>query len=196
MNAFRNIISYLIYETLSSNRQQKHEEFLHEDARDLIPEQGNMADSRDDDNPVSSQKPTPREPSAGPPGRLSGNFSRYDFGETVGGRHGKSNILSGNVEFVLCVRSRVQRDTLGISLSLHFTKDLFLKMSHPEKLLVHLCAENLTFSAQVYLLYMLYFKMSCVYCCELSCVLLSSYVYLLYYVCIVFTLDARLLTLS
>ena len=46
--------------------------------------------------------------------------------------------------------------------------------------------------------------MSCVYCCELSCVyccvvlfVLSSYVYLLYYVCIaVFTLDAGLLAIS
>ena len=69
--------------------------------------------------------------------------------------------------------------------------------------------------------YMLYFKMSCVYCCYLSgvyccsclvcivviclvcivvvvlCVLLSSYVYLLYYMCIaVFTLDAGLLARS
>jgi len=78
-----------MYETLSPNRQQKYEVFLHEVAQDLIPEQGNLADSRDDDNSVSSQKPTPREPSAGPPGTLSGNFSRYDFGETVGGRHGK-----------------------------------------------------------------------------------------------------------
>ena len=44
------------------------------------------------------------------------------------------------------------------------------------------------------LLYTLYFKMSCVYCCEL-CVLLLSYVYLLFYVCTaVFTLDAGLLT--
>ena len=89
MNASRNIISFLKYGTLSPNRQQKYEEFLHEVARDLIREQGNMADSRDDDNSVSSQKSTPREPSAGPPGRLSGNFSRYDFGETIGGRHGK-----------------------------------------------------------------------------------------------------------
>ena len=68
---------------------------------------------------------------------------------------------------------------------------------------------------------MLYFKMSCVYCSELSCVcccsclvcivlsclvcvvvvvlcvFLSSYAYLLYYVCIaVFTLDAGLLARS
>ena len=55
---------------------------------------------------------------------------------------GKSNILSGNVEFVLCVRSRAQIETLGIYVSLHFIKDLFLKMSHPERLLVHLCAEK------------------------------------------------------
>ena len=57
----------------------------------------------------------------------------------------------------------------------------------------------------VYLLYMLYFKMSCVYCCELSCVYCCSclvrivviVVYLLYYVCIaVFTLDAGLLARS
>jgi hypothetical protein len=85
MNAFRN----MMYKTLSPNRQQKYKEFLHEVARDLISEQGNMADSSDDDNSVSSQKSTPREPSACPPGRLSGNFSRYDFGETVGGRHGE-----------------------------------------------------------------------------------------------------------
>jgi len=89
MNAFRNIISFLMYKTLSPNTQQKYEEFLHEVARDLIPEQGNMSGSSDDDNSVSSQKSTPREPSADPPGRLSGNFSRYDFWETVGGRHGK-----------------------------------------------------------------------------------------------------------
>ena len=47
--------------------------------------------------------------------------------------------------------------------------------------------------------------LSCVYCCScrvcivvvVLCVLLSSYVYLLYYVCIaVFTLDARLLARS
>ena len=56
---------------------------------------------------------------------------------------GKSNILSGNVEFVLCVRSRAQRDTLGISVPLYFTEDLFLKMSHHERLLAHLCAENI-----------------------------------------------------
>jgi len=52
---------------------------------------------------------------------------------------------------------------------------------------------------------MLYFKMSCVYCCGclvcivvvVLCVLLSSYVYLLYYVCVaVFTLDAGLLARS
>jgi len=52
---------------------------------------------------------------------------------------------------------------------------------------------------------MLYFKMSCVYCCSclvcivvvVLCVLLSSYVSLLYYVCIaVFTLDAGLLAIS
>ena len=52
---------------------------------------------------------------------------------------------------------------------------------------------------------MLYFKMSCVYCCSclvcivvvVLCVLLSSYMYLLYYVCIaVFTLDAGLLARS
>ena len=57
----------------------------------------------------------------------------------------------------------------------------------------------------IYLLYMLYFKMSCVYCCELLrvlllvvlCVLLSPYVYLLYCVCIAaFTLDAGLLARS
>ena len=58
----------------------------------------------------------------------------------------------------------------------------------------------LSYCGVVYLLYMLYFKMSCVYCCQLSCVyycsclvciivvvlcvLLSSYVYLLYYVSI------------
>ena len=73
----------------------------------------------------------------------------------------------------------------------------------------------------VYLLHVLYFKMSCVYCCSclvcivvsclvcivvvvlcvlllvVLCVLLSSYVYLLYYVCIaVFTLDAGLLARS
>jgi len=53
----------------------------------------------------------------------------------------------------------------------------------------------------VCLLYVLYFKMTCVYCCYLSCVvlwvLLSSYVYLLYCVCIaVFTLDAGLLVRS
>ena len=66
----------------------------------------------------------------------------------------------------------------------------------------------LSYRGVVYLLYMLCFKMSCVYCCELCCVyccsclvcivvsclvcivvvvlcvLLSSYVYLLYYVCI------------
>jgi hypothetical protein len=44
----------------------------------------------------------------------------------------------------------------------------------------------------VYLLYMLYFKLSCVYCCNclvfivvvVLCVLLSSYGYLLYCVCI------------
>ena len=54
-------------------------------------------------------------------------------------------------------------------------------------------------------LFMLYFKMSCVYfcylscvyCCSCLCVLLSSYVYLLHYVCIaVFTLDAGLLARS
>ena len=71
----------------------------------------------------------------------------------------------------------------------------------------------LSYLGVVYFLYMLYFKMSCVCCCELSCVyccsclvcivvavlciLLSSYVYLLYYVCIaVFTLDAGLLARS
>ena len=70
----------------------------------------------------------------------------------------------------------------------------------------------LSYLGVVYSLYMLYFKM-CVYCCELSCVyccrclvcivvvvlcvLLSSYVYLLYYVCTtVFTLDAGLLAIS
>ena len=62
---------------------------------------------------------------------------------------GKSNILSGKVEFVLCIRSRVQRDTLGCSVSYHFTKKLFLKMSHSEKLLVHLCAENVVMSQWV-----------------------------------------------
>ena len=69
----------------------------------------------------------------------------------------------------------------------------------------------LSYRGVVYLLYMLCFKMSCVYCCELSCVycsclvcivvvlcvLLSSYVYLLYCVCIAaFTLDAGLLARS
>jgi hypothetical protein len=78
-----------MYKTLCPNKQQKYEEFLREVARDLIPEQGNTADSRDDYNFVSSLKSTPREPSAGPLGGLSGNFSRYDCGETVGGRHGK-----------------------------------------------------------------------------------------------------------
>jgi len=49
----------------------------------------------------------------------------------------------------------------------------------------------------VYLLYMLYFKMSCVLLLVVLCVLLSSYVYLLYYACIaVFTLDAGLLARS
>jgi len=45
---------------------------------------------------------------------------------------------------------------------------------------------------------MFYFKLSCVNCClVVLCVLLSSYVYLLYYVCIaVFTLDAGLLARS
>ena len=52
---------------------------------------------------------------------------------------------------------------------------------------------------------MLYFKMSCVYCFSclvcivvvFLCVLLSSYVYLLYYECsAVFTLDAGLLARS
>ena len=60
---------------------------------------------------------------------------------------------------------------------------------------------------------MMYFKISCVYCCQLSCVyccsclvyivvavlcvLLSSYVFLLYYVCIVvFNLDVGLLARS
>jgi len=71
----------------------------------------------------------------------------------------------------------------------------------------------LSYRGVVYLLYMLYFKVSCVYCCSclvciivvvlcvlllvFLCVLLSSYVYLLYYVCIaVFTLDAGLLARS
>jgi hypothetical protein len=78
-----------MYKTLSPNKQQKYEEFLREVAGDLIPEQGNTVDSTEDDNFVSSLKSTPREPSTGPLGRLSENFSRYDYGETVGGRHGK-----------------------------------------------------------------------------------------------------------
>jgi len=55
----------------------------------------------------------------------------------------------------------------------------------------------------VHLLYMMYFKMSCVLLLAVCivvvvlCVLLSSYVYLLYYVCIaVFTSDAGLLARS
>ena len=44
---------------------------------------------------------------------------------------------------------------------------------------------------------MLYFKMSCVYCCSYLAWVLSSYVYLLYYVCTaVLTLDAGLLARS
>ena len=63
----------------------------------------------------------------------------------------------------------------------------------------------LSYLGVVYLLYMLYFKTSCVYCYSclvcivvvVLCVLLSSYEYLLYYVCIaVFTLDAGLLARS
>ena len=64
----------------------------------------------------------------------------------------------------------------------------------------------LSYRGVVYLLYMLCFKMFCV-CIVVSClvcivvvvlcVLLSSYVYLLYYVCIaVFTLDVGLLSRS
>ena len=63
---------------------------------------------------------------------------------------------------------------------------------------------QLSYRGVVYLLYLSYFKMSCAYCCCLVsivvvvlCVLLSSYVYLLYCVCIaVFTSDAWLLARS
>ena len=49
----------------------------------------------------------------------------------------------------------------------------------------------------VYLLYMLYFKVSCVYCCIVLCVLLSSYLYLLYCVCTaVLTVVVGLLAIS
>jgi hypothetical protein len=61
-----------------------------------------MADYSDDDNSVSSQKPTPREPSAGPPGRLSGNVSRYEFGGILGGRHGKKAVFSKVTWGVFC----------------------------------------------------------------------------------------------
>jgi len=55
----------------------------------------------------------------------------------------------------------------------------------------------LSYLGVVYLFYMLYFKMSCVLLLVVLCALLSSYVYLLYYVCIaVLTLDAGLLARS
>jgi hypothetical protein len=82
----------LIYRTLNKGlKEQKYKKFLQEVARNWIMERGDMADSnRDDDNAVPSEKkPTPRGPAEGPPGRLSGNFSKHKLGKTVGGGQGK-----------------------------------------------------------------------------------------------------------
>lgn len=54
---------------------------------------------------------------------------------------GKSNILSGKVEFVPCVRSRAQETNLGF-LCCYTSQGPVSKKSHPESLLVHICAEN------------------------------------------------------
>jgi hypothetical protein len=64
--------TFLMYKTLNQTKQDKCRKFLLEIARGWIMEQGDTADSRnDDDNSVSSGKVSaPRGPSLDPPGRL------------------------------------------------------------------------------------------------------------------------------
>jgi hypothetical protein len=90
-----------MYKTLNQTKQDKCRKFLHEIARGWIMEQGDTADSsNDDDNSVpSGKRSAPRGSSLDPPGRLLGDFSRHKSRKMVCAGQGKANILQDNVGF-------------------------------------------------------------------------------------------------
>jgi hypothetical protein len=67
-----------------------------------------VGDISDDDNYVSSEKrPTLSGPSADPPGRLSGNFSKHKLGITVGGAEEKNKYSVGQSKISFCAHKTV-----------------------------------------------------------------------------------------